>query len=43
MYNIDKDIYGIGHIVSIMGDRVVQESYLTKRVNMEWVQINNEE
>lgn len=35
MYNIDKDIYGMGHIVSRMGDRVAQESYLTKRANME--------
>lgn len=41
--DIDLEDFRVDDKVSIMSDGLVEESYPTKLVNVEWVQINNEE
>lgn len=41
--DIDLHDFKVGDVVSIMSDGLVQESYPTRLVNVEWIQINNED
>lgn len=41
--DIDLHDFKVKDIVSIMSDGAVLESYPTKLVNVEWIQINNED
>lgn len=41
--DIDFEDFRFDDNVSIMSDGLVEESYPTKLVNVEWIQINNEE
>ncbi|MEG2017118.1 MAG: hypothetical protein RR844_01980 [Clostridium sp.] len=41
--DVDIEDFRVDDNISIMSDGIVEESYPTKIVNVEWVQLNNEE